>query len=42
MPLGRETLAEKLELLPLWFTLTEMLVFDTVPVTVVGFGGFSP
>jgi hypothetical protein len=41
-PLGRETLAEKLELLPLWLTFTEMLEFETVPVTLVGFAGFSP
>jgi hypothetical protein len=42
VPLGSSTRDEKLELLPLWETLTVMLLLDTVPVTVAGFGGFSP
>jgi hypothetical protein len=42
VPLGSSTLAEKLELLPWCVTLTVMLVFDTVPVTLCGFPGFSP
>lgn len=42
VPLGSETLAEKLELLPLWLTFTVMPVLETVPVTLDGLGGFSP
>lgn len=42
LPLGRLTLAEKLELLPWSDTFTVMLVDETVPVTLPGFPGFGP
>jgi hypothetical protein len=40
--LGSCTPAEKLALLPLFETFTVMLVDETVPVTLAGFGGFVP
>ena len=39
---GSCTLAEKPALLPLCVTFTVMLLFETVPVTLAGFTGFSP
>jgi hypothetical protein len=40
--LGRETDAEKLAFLPPSPTITEILVLETVPETVAGFGGLVP
>ena len=42
VPLGTLTLAEKLALWPLSDTFTEMLVRETVPVTVAGLPGLVP
>ena len=42
VPLGSSTPAEKLALRPFSPAFTVMLVFETVPVTLAGFAGFSP